>query len=303
MTHFMLAIDGGGVRGIFPATILARVEQEYGIKCSERFELIGGTSTGSIVAGALAIDYPINDVVTLYEERVTEIFTKKRFTVNGLIKSRYDRQYLENLLKLVLGSRTLSQTITHLVIPATDIRNGVPHVFKSAYSAEFVRDPQVKIVDAIVASCTAPSYFDPKRLDQGEYLLADGGLWANNPSRVVLIEALTRFQLDVTKVKILSIGTGSQAIRYGEDYDSKPPNWGLFSSWQGPKLASLVLNLQATNATNQTRLLLGDNYLRLNYDSVKPVQLDNPKILSEVKNWADYTFTHNSEKLKAFLEL
>ncbi|MBI1880419.1 MAG: patatin-like phospholipase family protein [Chloroflexi bacterium] len=276
MNFKILCIDGGGVRGIYPAYILKRV--------------------------AIAIDYPLKDVVNIFEEKSQNIFKKTWLSFGGTLASRYDRKELEDILKLALGSRTLSETKTRLVIPATDLVSGNVHVFKSKYLDEFVRDTDVKIADAVLASCAAPTYFDPKTVGEANYRLADGGLWANNPSMVAVTEAIGKLGLDKSQVKILSVGTGSKQVIY-EIGDVEKKKWGAFFGWEGKKLLDMILHLQSVSDTNKTGLILGKNYLRLNHDSDKELPLDDIKILTEMKNRADFTFTHNSGNIKSFLEI
>jgi patatin-like phospholipase/acyl hydrolase len=130
MTFKILSIDGGGVRGIYPAYILKRIEESFTVRLHEIFDMVVGTSTGSIIAGAIAVDYPLKDVVTIFEEKSRKIFRKSWFSFGGAIASKYSRQELEDILRLALGSRTLSETKTRLVIPATDLANGNVYVFK-----------------------------------------------------------------------------------------------------------------------------------------------------------------------------
>lgn len=300
MSFKILCIDGGGIRGIYPAHLLMRVEEAFDVKINKVFDMVVGTSTGSIIAGAIAADYPLKDVVNIFEAKSGDIFKKKWTSFKGTIKSQYERNVLEEILRLVLGSRTLSETKVRLVITATDIVNGNVHVFKSNYLDEFVRDVNVQIADAILASCAAPTYFDPKTVGEADYLLADGGLWANNPSMVALTEAIGKLGIDKSDVKILSVGTGIRNISYDIGEGSK--QWGL-KRWRGKKLLDLILYLQSVNDANQAQLILGDSYLRLNYEADKALSLDDTKILAEMKNRADFSFTHNSVKLKDFLEL
>ena len=302
MSFKIICIDGGGVRGIYPAHILHRIEEEFHIKINQHFDMIVGTSTGSIIAGAVAANYSLRDIVRIFEEKSKDIFKRKRFFgYSGAIKSRYDKKVLTEILELALGSKTLSETELRLVIPATDIINGNVHVFKSNYLNEFVRDKHVKISDAILASCSAPTYFDPQKVGSANYLLADGGLWANNPSMVALTEAIGKLGMDKSDVKILSVGTGFNHIRYQIDFNSR--KWGLFTGWGGKKLFETILNLQVLNDMNRAKLILRDNYLRINYETEKELPLDRYNIVEEMKNRADYTFTHNAEKIRQFLEI
>jgi patatin-like phospholipase/acyl hydrolase len=302
MSFKILCIDGGGVRGIYPAYILKRVEESFRIRLHEIFDMVVGTSTGSIIASAIAVDYPLKDVVSIFEEKSRDIFKKTRFSLGGAIASKYDRKELEDILRLALGNRTLSETKTRLVITATDIVNGNTHVFKSNYLPEFIRDTNIQIADAVLASCAAPTFFDPKTVGEARYMLADGGLWVNNPSMVALTEAIGKLRLDKSQVKILSVGTGSKQVSY-EIGGIEKKNWGALLGWEGRKLLNMILQLQSVSDMNKTGLILGENYLRLNYDSDKELPLDDVKILREMKNRADFTFTHNSEQIRDFLEL
>jgi len=161
MTISILAIDGGGIRGYFSAYLLHRFQQEFGVDFTGTFDLICGTSTGSIIAAALAIDYPLEDVVKLYEDKGGHIFKKVVASFGGFARARYDLKPLQAELIAAFGDRTLSETVTRLLIPATDIGNGQVHVFKSTYAEKFVRDKNVRIADAVLASCAAPTYFSP----------------------------------------------------------------------------------------------------------------------------------------------
>lgn len=302
MTFKILAIDGGGIRGLYPAYILKRIHEEFKINFSEYFDLIIGTSTGSIIAGSLAVDYPIEKVVLLYEVEGEKIFSKNSFNFAGFYQSKYSKKYLEIVLNKVFGNKTLSDVKnTRLVIPATDIANGQVFVFKSSYLEEFVRDRNTKIVDAILSSCSAPTYFDPNKIEN--YLLADGGLWANNPTLVGLTEAIGKLKLDQDDVKILSVGTGLGKQYYSID-DALNKKWGLINGWEGSKLIEAILNLQSISTENIVKFLVKeDNYLRLNFISDRKLDLDNTKILENLKTKADHTFTYESEKIRNFLDL
>lgn len=300
MSFKILAIDGGGMRGLYAAYLLKRIHEELNVIFSEYFDLIIGTSTGSIIAGAIAVDYPIEKIVLLYEVEGRKIFSSNGFSLSGFYKSKYSKRYLEIILNKALGNKTLSDVKkTRLIIPATDIANGQVFVFKSSYLDEFVRDKNTKIVDAILSSCSAPTYFDPNRVDN--YLLADGGLWANNPALVGLTEAIGKLKIDKDDVSILSIGTGV-GTQYYEIDGAENRNWGIVNGWQGSKLVDTILNLQSISSENMTRLVLGDRqYLRLNFKSDTRLAMDKLDILDSLKSRADQTFTYEINKIKSFI--
>ena len=293
----ILSIDGGGIRGIFSAHILKRIQEEIKIEFHEEFDLIAGTSTGSIISAALAINIPINTVEDMYKKNGREIFKKNPLNMWGLFKCKYKKNRLEDILRSIFKSKTLSETLTRLIIPSTDIANGCVHVFKSNYCNDFVRDKNVELTSAVLSSCSAPVYFNPNKVN--EYLLADGGLWANNPALVALSEALgKRLNIKKKNIRILSIGTGIGFKYY--DLNDYQKNWGLVK-W-GKGLIDTIMNLQSMNTNNQIRMILGeDNYLRLNFESDSKLSLDDYQDINYFLTKADKIFTYEYEKIKNFL--
>ena len=174
---YILALDGGGARGIYPAHILARLERELSRPVGECFDLIAGTSTGAIIAGAAAAGVEMQTLVDLFEKKAADVFGQKRFGC-WLFKSKYARLSLERIVREYLPHLRLGEISTPLLVTSSDISTGGVRVFKSRYlqdlGEEYVRDRDVLLGDAVLASCAAPSYFDPIQVD--EYLLADGGL-------------------------------------------------------------------------------------------------------------------------------
>ena len=173
--------------------------------------------------------------------------------------------------------------------------SGGVHVFKSRYLKDlgepYVRDGDVVLSDAILASCAAPAYFDP--VPVGDFLLADGGLWANNPSIIALTEAVSKFRRLVEQVRIMSIGTGHSVNLY-----SQKRLWGLMTGWGREKLVSYFLRLQSDASANMAKLLLADRYLRLDPE-IEAWKLDDTKHLSNLKALANRDFAlHNGAIMK-----
>ena len=291
-TFHILALDGGGVRGIYSAHILANLEQMRGVPVADCFDLIAGTSTGSIVAGAAAAGIQMNRVVGLFESEAPHIFQKRKFR-KGFFRSQYSREPLAELIRICVPSQTLDQVSTPLLITSSDISTGGVHVFKSGYLRElgepYTRDGDVLLSDAILASCAAPIYFDPAQVDH--YLLADGGLWANNPSIIALVEAVSKFGQPIERIHVLSIGTGRST-----DFYRRSQFWGLLTGWGRKKLVSYVLNLQSQASTNMTKLLLGDRHVRLDPE-IETWQLDDVECMETLKAIADRDFTHRSQEI------
>lgn len=291
---YILALDGGGARGIYPACILAGVEREIGKPIRDCFDLI----TGAIIAGAAATGVEMSVVVDLFEKESPQVFSKRR-SGYGLIRSKYARQPLEQLVKEYLPRKRLGEISKPLLITSSSISTGEVHVFKSKYLEEigeqYLRDGEVLLSDAVLASCAAPSYFDPMQV--GNYLLADGGLWANNPSILVVTEAVSKFKRPIEQAHILSIGTGSASKLY-----RRKRLWGLTTGWGAQKLINYFLSLQSQASTNMAKLLLEDRYLRLDPE-IEHWELDDTKHLGNLKAMANRDFTRYNKEIMEKMRL
>lgn len=206
----ILSLDGGGVRGIFSAHLLNQIQERLGINIFETFDLIVGTSTGSIVAASVAANKDLSELVACYETWAQEIFRRRRFRI-GLFKSKYDINKLKTSLNQFFGDLKLGDIEKPLILNATNVSTGSVHVFKSSYqerlrNGDYVRDKEVRLYQAILASCSAPTYFDPVRIAND--LICDGSLWANNPVLVGYVDAVRNFKIDPRSIRIFSIGTG-----------------------------------------------------------------------------------------------
>lgn len=297
----ILTIDGGGLRGIYAAQIIKRIQDEFNIKFSEYFDLIAGTSTGAILASALAIDKDINEIITLYEECGKAIFCKK--AIFGFTRSKYSQQVLEELLKKSFQEITMSQTNTNLMIFATDIGNASPFVIKTPYNKDFTRDKNIKIYEAILASTAAPIYFDPYllTLDNSEkYLLADGGLWCNNPSISAIAEARKYFNKELNEIEILSIGTiqGKSSFNVSKKNFF---NWGLMG-WN-IKLIDTLMNMQSLASENMSIFIKPARYLRINTKETHVIPMDKANLIPDFKSKAGEKFTYMSKEIRDFFDM
>jgi len=297
----ILSVDGGGIRGVFPAHILQRISEGLKINVNEHFDMIAGTSTGSIIAAGIASGIEPKIIISMYEENGSQIFKKKRSiwpsTLKPIFHSRYKNNSLAQVLSDVFGDLKLGDIKTPLLLPATDIGQGGVHVFKSSYSPDFVRDGDVLVRDAVLASCSAPTYFDPRKVDH--YLLCDGGLWANNPSLAAVIDAKYRLDHDLSEIRILSLGTGSAKTSYGVKNNRK---WGFLRGWKGPEFINFIMSLQAQSIHNYLQLLLEkDQIMRIDFESDLPLPLDDCSAIGDLLSRADRTFTHESSSIRNFL--
>lgn len=317
---YILSIDGGGFRGAYSAYILKRMEEEWAIDWQKQFDMFAGTSTGSIIAAGLAYGLTAEKLYDLYARHGKTIFEKRWFArldpfgLTGLVASRYNSKKLSSYLHDEFGEARLGEISVPLIIPAVDIGSGGVHVLKSRYDQGFYRDPKVRVADAVLASCAAPTFFNPHIVEN--YSLIDGGLWANNPALVATIDAKRRCGINLSDLRILSVGTGKSKKLYERSSGWFRDNllhrwqgWGFATRWGRSKFIDLILNLQSDTAHNMLRLLLqNDNeepeqLLRINFESDSHLPMDSPRKLSDWTRQADYDFTHNAHKIKEFLGL
>ncbi len=304
--HFrILAIDGGGFRGVYAAHLLKRIEKELHIQWRNHFRLLAGTSTGAIIAASLALGRSASDVLNIYARYGADIFRKPIGPRLGLFTSKYRNTNLQRILNDYFGDSKLGDIDIPLIIPATDIANGCVHVFKSTYHNEFFRDKNVRVADAVLASCSAPTYFPPALLPgEQPYLLADGGLWANCPSLVAAIDAKRRLGVKLDDLRVLSLGTGKAKQFYPIKSFKKRSmfGWGFATRWRRGQFVEMLLNLQAENANNMLGLLIErEQILRLNFESDKDLPLDKPNEIDDLLTRADRDFTHKSAIIADFI--
>ena len=295
-TFHILALDGGGTRGIYTAQLLARIEQTLQIRIKTCFDLIAGTSTGSIIAGAAVSDIPMQDIVELFETETPHIFRRRWYRI-PLFLSKYPSEKLAQILAAHLPATPLGEIETPLMITSSEITKSEVQIFRSNYTGKVGESDYsvngVGLRDAILASCSAPTFFAPKSLHNS--LLADGGLWANNPSTIAFTEALSVFGREASEVRMLSIGTGHSVNMY-----RNRRGWGFITGWGGAKLTSYVMTLQSQASANMAKLLLRQNYLRINPE-IDFWELDTLTQLDNLKSLADSDFKKNAEGIKAFL--
>ena len=297
-TFQILALDGGGTRGIYTAQLLAQIERTLGVSIRTCFDLIAGTSTGSIIAGAAVSNIPMIDIVELFETETPYIFRKRWYRI-PLFLSKYPNQKLAQIIAKHLPATPLGDIETPLMITSSEIAKSEAHIFRSSYAKDLATpeppDKDVSLRDAILASCAAPTFFAPKSVDN--FLLADGGLWANNPSTAAFTEALTVFGKETQEVRMLSVGTGHSVNMY-----RNRRGWGFITGWGGAKLTSYVMTLQSEASANTTQLLLKQNYLRINPE-IDFWELDTLTQLDNLKSLAERDFERHAAEIEAFLPI
>ena len=275
-TFKILSIDGGGIKGIFPAGILAYLEERCldGPGIGDYFDLIAGTSTGGIIALGLGAGLSARSLLDLYVNQGHRVFppqqrAKSRGLLRRLARNRYDRTALDELLRETLGDKTLRESRYRLLIPATEAKHGDPAVYKTPHHPGYFLDGDKPMAEVAAATSAAPTYLKP--VIQDGYVLLDGGIWANNPTMMALVEALTCFTVKRESIAILSIGCGQDGFRINE---KQTAGAGQFQ-WR--EIIYVAMHYQSLTAVNQAGLLVGrDKVTRLDRpDGVEPMDLDD----------------------------
>lgn len=295
-TFNILALDGGGTRGIYTAQLLAKIEQAFQTPIKTWFDLIAGTSTGAIIAGAAVSDIPMQEIVELFDTETPYIFRRRWYRI-PLFLSKYPSEKLAQILAAHIPATPLGEVAMPLMITSSEISKSEVHIFRSNYTDKLDKsnpsDKDVNLRDAILASCAAPTFFAPKSLNN--FLLADGGLWANNPSTIAFTEALSAFGKEAREIRMLSLGTGHSVNMY-----RNRRGWGFITGWGGAKLTSYVMSLQSQASADMAKLLLKENYLRINAE-IDFWELDTLTQLDNLKSLAKRDFEKHATEIETVL--
>ncbi len=256
----ILSIDGGGIKGVFPAAFLADLEAELDAPLASYFDLITGTSTGGIIALGLGMGIPAAQILAFYEDRGPEIFRggKGIGRLKQLVRAKYNPAPLEAALRDVFGERKLGDSKTRLMIPSLDLETGAVHVMKTAHHPRFERDYKLSAVDVALATAAAPTYFPTHRLAAG-IPLVDGGMWANNPMGPAAVEAIGILEWAKGDVRLLSVGCTDEAFAMKANRTSR-----LGLNYWATRLVNVFMAGQSSSSLGTAQLLLGhENVVRV----------------------------------------
>jgi patatin-like phospholipase/acyl hydrolase len=238
--QYLLSIDGGGIRGILPATALVKLERTTGRPARETFAFVAGTSTGAIIAAAIAAGVPATRILDIYLNRAREIFTQSIFNVVKRIVSgaMYSTRKLHDIVADELGPARnwrLNDSPIDLLITAKRVKDGMPWYFVRDNPANAGRTGRLRLVDCVTASAAAPTYFQPWTIPEDSLspgwqpigALVDGGAGvAGNPVYQACVEAFYYTNLYRSEeTTIVSLGTGRFV-------DERQPAWiGAWLEW------------------------------------------------------------------------
>lgn len=302
----LLSIDGGGIRGIIPALMLAEIEKRTGKRVFELFDLIAGSSTGGLLALGLTVPnrdrptealYTAQDLVNLYREQGRRIFTEDEHWLETVTEQAYNQMRLsvqtppvalqlpevdlnsfrgpkfissakEEVFTRFLGDTPIAKALKEVFITSYDTELRTPIFFTSNEKAENIGInfrklcKDISMTQVAMATSAAPTYFAPYQVttsttDSGYYSLVDGGVFANNPTTLAMIEALishkrnTNEAIGLNDILIASFGTG--ALRRIYRYQDIQ-RWGRLH-WIGSML-NITLDGQSESVTCQLEQLL-----------------------------------------------
>jgi uncharacterized protein len=274
----ILSIDGGGVRGMIPVTILAYIEERTKRPIAELFDLIAGTSTGGILA--LGLSKPDQSgkpeisalgLRELYQRDIPHIFRHPQSWWGNLLSPKYNAAVIQEVLRQGFGDCRLKNALTDIIIPCYDIEHRSPHIFKSRWAR---RQSQYDFLmsDVAFATSATPTLFSPARISRpgarGSLALVDGGIFANNPSMHAYAEIHEMFPGNDDKFLLLSLGTGEFTRQLTKDYIDL---WG-YVQWSRPML-ELVSESISESVHEQMRYMLPP----MDYQRYYRFQIDLPE--------------------------
>ena len=272
----VLAIDGGGIRGIVPAIILSEIQKRLGTDLNNVFDLISGTSTGGIIALGIGTrcnsgqPYSPDELLQLYVQSGPAIFEKNLLTPEKeLIRPKYSPDGLEAALDKFFGDAEFKTALTPLLISSYDLQGQLPFFFKSH---KIAAQPNYNwpVVSVARATSAAPTFFPPLHLvrDAEDYALVDGGVYVNNPSMAAYAEARSLYA-DAAQFIVVSTGTGN---RQDQIPYSAAKDWGLLG-W-AKEIVPVFMDSVSEGVDYEMRAMPGCTYYRLQVENLSPASND-----------------------------
>ncbi len=275
----VLAIDGGGIRGIIPAVILVELQKRLAADLYTVFDLIAGTSTGGIIALGIGTrcknggPYSPQDLLDLYVQNGPAIFAKNLLTpALELAGPKYSPDALERTLQQYFQDTEFQTALTPLLISSYDLQGQLPFFFKSHRIAA---DPSYNwpVTDIARATSAAPTFFPPLQLVRGnqDYALVDGGVYVNNPSMAAYAEASSLYP-EATSVIVVSVGTGDRQDRITY---SAAKGWGLLG-W-AKQIVPVFMDSVSEAVDYELKYVRGCTYYRLQVPALQGAvsEMDN----------------------------
>lgn len=258
----ILSLSGGGIRGVYSASFLAKLEELTGKRVADHFDLIVGTSTGGLIALGLGLGHSAKDIRDFYVQHGELIFSgrpwyQKLTNPLGFRRPKHQQEKLRRALTELLGEDVLLKRSTNrLVINAMYAEASAPRCYKTRHHIDYTRDHLLPAWDIGLATSAAPVFFPAHLAIDGRYHL-DGGLWANCPIVVGIAEAVGKLDQRPQDLQILQVGTCHQAVTASR--------WALNGGWLpyllpgSSNLHEVILESQRRAAMNTAQIMLGPN--------------------------------------------
>ena len=257
----ILSLDGGGIKGIFSAGVLAAIEEDLNIRIADHFDLISGTSTGGIIALGLGLGLRPRELVEFYLNEGPKIFPNFMGikSLQHWVFRKFSADPLEVALRHCFKEKRFGDSTKRLVIPSYNLGEDDIYLFRTPHHQKLRRDFKVPAWKVAKATSAAPTFF-PCCKDIDSQRLIDGGVWANNPSMVALVEAVGTLDIPLSQIRMFSIGTSSVVSHRRDRLNSG----GIISWAKKSAVVDVITRGQSISAHNQTKFLLGkENVERL----------------------------------------
>ena len=269
----ILALDGGGVRGVISIAFLERIEALFAehagapVRLADRFDLVGGTSTGAIIATALALGLSASELKAMYFELAPRVFRRSLLRL-ALIHTRFDAAALRREIEAVVGDRKLDtpdlRTALAIITKRLDTggawvvsNNPAAKYWESHPDGRYIGNRHFRLADLVRASTAAPYYFEPQEIaiapGQPPGLFVDGGITPHNNPALALLQLATipaykyAWPTGADRLRIISIGTGARRDRMSLDTARRAP---------AAQLGIAALASMVTDSSNQVLTML-----------------------------------------------
>lgn len=296
MRKRILTIDGGGIKGIFPAALLAECESVLRLRSAgDYFDLIAGTSIGGILALALGLGLTAREITDFFVSKGPAIFPKDILPRNSLRllfgRPRHSAENLRECLREVFGTKTLADSRVRLLIPSFDATRADIHIYKTAHHPKLAFDHRLSAVEVAMATAAAPTYF-PSYDSEHCITLIDGGIWANDPTAIAVVEGICTLGWRNDEIDVLSIGCTEETVDFKQKGHS-----ALF--WVRRAIDAAIRG-QSRSSISMARHLTGrdrglENIVRVNPAvPVKKFALDD---VSGIKDLRGFAYGHARQVL------
>lgn len=294
----ILTCDGGGIRGAATLQVLKQVQSDTKVKIHKKFDVFAGSSTGAIIAVALAAGIDIDEILKDYEEMSASVFTRSSYLT--LFKPEYDSQSLRSSISQILISQgfepdmTLGDLKKKVILPTVALKDEHTGRWTLQVLENFSEEgKKMGVVDALLEATAAPTYFPS---DHGHI---DGGVGMNDPSILALSTAFEFLPHSLSKFTVFSIGTGYEIESISGDEDWGMTQWltGFFTSdptGETP-LLDIVMDVQQQVSGQLTHKLLGTSYHKFNFPLSETFALDDYEKIPELLQYTEEYIRSHSE--------